>query len=294
MLTRGSSAQTEDVIEDFRIKTIAKLIYSTAFEVFLSFVIIVNAICLAILTMPGISQELREACREIDAIAFNIYVIELALRIISYGKKPWMFFSRGWNIFDFLVIASTPLLEGQTALLRLLRLMRLVRIFRFLPEVKILTASIIRSIPPLLSLSALIGIMLFLYGMGGFYLFSDELPADWGSITTSMTTLLILLTLENFPNYFVPALEVEILALPYFLSFVFFVVFTVLNVLIGIVLNEMDEARAENAQREREIGLMEDMTNSLQEILADDKVTDEELVIIKNELLRLRKESNQK
>jgi voltage-gated sodium channel len=288
MLTRGSSAQTEDVIEDFRIKTIAKLIYSTAFEVFLSFVIIVNAICLAILTMPGISQELRETCREIDAIAFNIYVIELALRIISYGKKPWMFFSRGWNIFDFLVIASTPLLEGQTALLRLLRLMRLVRIFRFLPEVKILTASIIRSIPPLLSLSALIGIMLFLYGMGGFYLFSDELPADWGSITTSMTTLLILLTLENFPNYFVPALEVEILALPYFLSFVFFVVFTVLNVLIGIVLNAMDEARAENAKREKELGLMENVANRLNEILEDGKISDEELGQLKVELQRIR------
>lgn len=291
MFTRGNAAQTEDIIEDFRIKTIAKLIYSTAFEIFLSFVIIVNAICLAILTMPGISQELREACREIDAIAFNIYVVELTLRIISYGKKPWMFFNRGWNIFDFLVIASTPFLEGQTALLRLLRLLRLVRIFRFLPEVKILTASIIRSIPPLLSLSALIGIMIFLYGMGGFYLFSDELPADWGSITTSMTTLLILLTLENFPNYFVPALEVEILALPYFLSFVFFVVFTVLNVLIGIVLNAMDEARAENAQREREIGLMEDMTKNLQNILADDTVTEEELKILKSELVRLRQES---
>ncbi len=294
MSRRDSSSVAEDVIEDFRIKSLARLIYSTAFEVFLSCVIIVNAICLAILTMPGISQELREACREIDAIAFNIYVIELGLRVISYGKKPWKFFSRGWNVFDFLVIASTPLLEGQTALLRLLRLMRLVRIFRFLPEVKILTASIIRSIPPLLSLSALIGIMIFLYGMGGFYLFSDELPADWGSITTSMTTLLILLTLENFPNYFVPALEVEILALPYFLSFVFFVVFTVLNVLIGIVLNAMDEARAENAQREREIGLMEDMTKSLQDILADDKISDEELVILKNELLRLRKESDLK
>jgi voltage-gated sodium channel len=133
--------------------------------------------------------------------------------------------------------------------------------------------------------------MLFLYGMGGYYLFSDELPNDWGSITTAMTTLLILLTLENFPNYFMPALEVEVLALPYFLSFVFFIVFTVLNVLIGIVLNAMDEARAENAKRERELGLMEDMANKLEDILADDKVTDEELVTLKNELLRLRAQS---
>ncbi|MFZ9693990.1 MAG: ion transporter [Candidatus Nanopelagicales bacterium] len=279
-------------IEPYRIKFLARLIYSTGFEVFISFVIIVNAICLAILTMPGISPELRENCRELDATAFTIYVIELGLRMVSYGKKPWKFFGRGWNIFDFLVIASTPLLQGQTAVLRLLRLLRLVRIFRFLPEVRVLTQSIIRSIPPLLSLSALIGIMLFLYGMGGFYLFSDELPNDWGSITTAMTTLLILLTLENFPSYFVPALEVEVLALPYFLSFVFFIVFTVLNVLIGIVLNAMDEARVENAKREREKGLMEDMTNNLQDILADDKITDEELRTLKNELLRLRGEAN--
>lgn len=288
MVLRGNFDQSEEIIEDFRIKIVAKLIYSTAFEVFLSFVIIVNAICLAILTMPGISQELRETCRELDAIAFNIYVVELTLRVISYGKKPWKFFSRGWNVFDFLVIASTPFLQGQTALLRLLRLMRLVRIFRFLPEVKILTASIIRSIPPLLSLSALIGIMIFLYGMGGYYLFSDELPADWGSITSSMTTLLILLTLENFPNYFVPALEVDILALPYFLSFVFFVVFTVLNVLIGIVLNAMDEARAENAKREKELGLMENVANRLNEILEDGKISDEELGQLKVELQRIR------
>lgn len=281
-------------IEPYRIKFLARLIYSTGFEVFISFVIIVNAFCLAILTMPGISPQLRENCRELDAIAFTIYVIELVLRILSYGKKPWKFFNRGWNLFDFLVIASTPLLQGQTAVLRLLRLMRLVRIFRFLPEVRVLTVSIVRSIPPLLSLSALIGIALFLYGMGGYYLFSDELPADWGSITTSMTTLLILLTLENFPNYFVPALEVEILALPYFLSFVFFIVFTVLNVLIGIVLNAMDEARAENAKREREIGLMEDMTNNLEDILADDKITEEEFKLLKSELLRLRKEAETK
>lgn len=279
-------------IGPYRIKPLARLLYSAGFEVFISFVIIVNAFCLAILTMPNISDEVRANARELDAIAFTIYGIELALRIISYGKKPWKFFSSGWNIFDFLVIASTPFLEGQTAVLRLLRLMRLVRIFRFLPEVRVLSVSIVRSIPPLLSLSALIGIMLFLYGMGGYYLFSDELPNDWGSITTAMTTLLILLTLENFPNYFMPALEVEVLALPYFLSFVFFIVFTVLNVLIGIVLNAMDEARAENAKRERELGLMEDMANKLEDILADDKVTDEELVTLKNELLRLRRETN--
>ena len=61
--------------------------------------------------------------------------------------------------------------------------------------------------------------------------------------------LFILLTLENFPVYLEEAILVTPLALPFFLSYIFIVVFTVLNVFIGIVLNAMDEARSENRER---------------------------------------------
>ena len=46
-------------IGPYRIKPLARLLYSAGFEVFISFVIIVNAFCLAILTMPNISDEVR-------------------------------------------------------------------------------------------------------------------------------------------------------------------------------------------------------------------------------------------
>lgn len=66
-------------------------------------------------------------------------------------------------------------------------------------------------------------------------------------------TLTILLTLENFPDSLQSGLGTTPLAWLYFLSFMFLVVFTVLNVLIGIVLNAMDEARAEADDRDTKI-----------------------------------------
>lgn len=209
----------------------------------------VNAVSLAILTMPDLDGAIRRSCEQIDLVCFGIYAVELILRLLSYGRRPWEFFKQGWNVFDFLVIGLSPLLAGQTALLRLLRLLRLFRIFRFLPEVRVLMASIAKSLPPLMSLAVLIFVALFLYGMLGYYLFGKVDVENWGSITNAMMSLFILLTLENFPNYLEAGVAITPWALPFFLSYIFIVVFTVLNVLIGVVLNSMDEAREENRQR---------------------------------------------
>lgn len=235
----------EIVLPRYRVRWLARIVYSHPFELFIAFVIICNAIALAILTEDDLNPRVEASAYALDNIAYSIFVIEVIMRIASYGLKPWRFFSRGWNVFDFVIIALSPLFAGQTIVLRLLRLLRLVRIVRFLPEVRVLTRSIMKSMPPLISLAALIGLLLFMFGMVGHYLFSEEAPQSWGSIGDAMLVLFILLTLEDFPFYFAEAFEITPLALPYFMAYIFIIVFTVLNVLIGIVLNSMDEARIE-------------------------------------------------
>lgn len=275
-------------LEAYRIKWLAKLVYSNAFELAIAVVITVNAVALAILTFPDITQDTLAAALLIDAICLGVYSIELLLRILSYGKKPWKFFRQGWNIFDFLVIAATPIFAGQTVILRLLRLFRLIRIFRFLPEVRILSSSIVKSLPPLLSMSALIGLLLFLYGMVGTYLFGQALPVAWGTIGASMMSLVILLTLENFPVYLEEAIAVNALAVPYLLSYVFVIVFTVLNLLIGIVLNAMDEAREEAKAKDRDQKELELLASNFDQITADGEVSKEEMEKLRAEIARIR------
>ena len=277
-----------EYLPDYRIKWLARMVYSRWFEFFIAAVILTNAIALGILTLPGLSNGAQQAAIQIDMIVFWVYVFELGLRIASYGTKPWMFFTKGWNIFDFLVIGLSPFFQGQSTVLRLLRLFRLLRIFRFLPEVRILSTSILKSIPPLLSMSVLITLLLFLYGMAGVYLFGEEAPLSWGDIGASMKSLFILLTLENFPVYLEEGLLISPLALPFFLSYVFLIVFTVLNVLIGIVLNAMDEAREEDKSANKEHTQLSKIVSSLERVIADGKTSQTELDFLKGELAKLK------
>ena len=276
-------------LADYRIKPIARVIHSDAFEMLIALVIVVNAVCLAILTFPNITQETRDLVLLIDYVCLGIFVVELIVRMISYGKKPLEFFRSGWNVFDFLIIASTPIFAGQTTILRLLRIFRLIRIFRFLPEVRILSASIVKSMRPLLSMFALICLLLFLYGMVGTYLFGAALPVAWGTIGASVMSLVILLTLENFPIYLEEAIAVNGLAIPFLLSYVFIIVFTVLNLLIGIVLNAMDEAREEAKAKENTPEGLELIGRNVDEISADGVVTSEEIKALQQEISRLKK-----
>jgi voltage-gated sodium channel len=276
-------------IQPWRIPWLTRLVYSSQFELLIAFVILVNAVSLAILTMPELEQSVREACEQIDFVCFFIYTVELVLRIISYGKRPWEFFKQGWNIFDFAVIAAAPFFAGQTAVLRILRLLRLFRIFRFLPEVRVLTSSIVRSLPPLMSLAVLIFVALFMYGMLGFYLFGEKDPTNWGSITEAMTSLFILLTLENFPNYLESGVAISAWALPYFLSYVFVVVFTVLNVLIGVVLNAMDEAREENRERAKRMSQLSEIVDDVELMTEDGQTSADEMRRLREKMARMER-----
>jgi voltage-gated sodium channel len=281
-------------LPDYRVHWLSKLVYSSPFELVIAFVILVNAVSLGLLTMPGIDGSTRSAFETLDSLALYIYSTELVLRMVSYGKKPWEFFRRSWNVFDFAIIALSPVFAGQIVILRLLRLLRLVRIFRFLPEVRVLTLSIIRSVPPLLSMGVLIFLALYIYGMAGVYIFGEELPIHWGNISIALTTLFILLTLENFPVYLEEAVLVSPWALPFYLSYIFIVVFTVLNVLIGIVLNAMDEARSENKKRIEKIKQLDEIVHEVDDMTADGKVTEEEIQHLREKLKMLERVAAEK
>ena len=277
-------------METFRIKWLTRIVYSQTFELCIAGIIFLNAVALALLTIPGIDAATRESLERFDQAALWIFVAELVVRMISYGSKPWNFFKTGWNVFDFIIIGLSPFLANQTLILRLLRIFRLIRIFRFLPEVRVLTRSITRSLPPLMSMSVLIFLALFIYGMAGVYLFGDEMPEQWGDITAALTSLFILLTLEEFAIYLVDGLAVSPWALPYYISYVFVIVFTILNVLIGVVLNAMDEARQENRDREEEIKRLQNFAKEVVDISADGKVSAEEITQLRQKILTLEKE----
>lgn len=216
-------------------------------------VILANAVVLGLQTYDGVVRDRGDLLDLLNEVFLAVFVVELLLRIASYGRRPQDFFRDPWNVLDFVVVgaAFTPGLRQNSTLLRLVRLIRVIRVVRLLPDLRVLVIAIARSLPPLASMALLTALILFVYGMVGWLLFADEDPGNWGDIGRAMLTLFILLTLENFPAYLERGMEIHQWSWVYFVSFALVAAFIVLNVLIGVVLHSMEEAR-EIERRERE------------------------------------------
>jgi len=230
---------------------LARLVDSSRFQVVISSIIVLNAIVLGLETYSGIDEQYGSLLGLLNEAFYVVFVIELICRIASYGKRPWNFFRSGWNIFDFLVIggALVPALRTQAEILRLLRLARIVRLMRFLPDARVIIATMVNALPSIFSMLVLTILIMFIYGILGWTLFGQDLPNQWGNVTTAMLTLFVLLTLENFPTYLEQAQPYSPFANLFFVSYVLIAGFVVLNLVVGIVIGAMEKAREAEALR---------------------------------------------
>ena len=114
-------------------------------------VILANALILGLQTYPGIESEYGRKLDLLNLLCLAFFVVEIAIRIAAYGRRPWEFFRDGWNIFDFVAVwlAFLPGLRENATVLRLARLARIVRVVHLLPDVRILITGVVRSLPPL-------------------------------------------------------------------------------------------------------------------------------------------------
>ena len=67
------------------------------------------------------------------------------------------------------------------------------------------------------------------------------------------------------------------------------VVFTVLNVLIGVVLNAMDEAREENRQRTIRMNQLSEIVDDVESMTVDGKISNEELQQLKKKVAEMER-----
>jgi voltage-gated sodium channel len=129
-----------------------------------------------------------------------------------------------------------------------------VRAVRLLPDLRVLTVAVGRSIPGVASLAAITLLLVYVYGMIGWVIFHDHDPANFANIGQSMVTMFVLLTLENLPAYIERGQDLSDWTLLFYVSYVLLASFLIFNLFIGIVINSMEEARAIELHRsEREI-----------------------------------------
>ena len=235
------------------VRVCADLADSSAFNLVIFAVILANAVVLGLETYDGVVRDYGGLLSALNDVFLGVFVVELCIRLTGFGSRPQDFFKSGWNVFDFLVVAAsfTPGLRENAMLLRLARLARVLRIVRLLPDLRVLTIAIGRSLPGVMSLAVLAVLVLFIYGMVGWTIFADHAPEQYGTISEAMLTLFVTLTLENLPEQIALGRELSEWTLLYFISYALVAAFLIFNILIGVVINSLEEARAIEHARER-------------------------------------------
>ena len=233
-----------------------RVVESSWFDPLMLSIIALNAVTLGLETYDSIDAAIGRELHLANEVILGVFVVELIVRMSAYADRPRDFFRSGWNVFDFVVIGASfvPGVRENATLLRLVRLLRIVRAVRLLPDLRVLTVAVGRSVPGVASLAAITLLLVYVYGMVGWVIFHDHDPANFEDIGQSMVTMFVLLTLENLPSYIERGQELSDWTLLFYVSYVLLASFLIFNLFIGIVINSMEEARAIELHRaEREL-----------------------------------------
>ncbi len=229
-----------------------RLTQSNLFQRFIIAVIVLNGAIVGMETYPGLMARWGGVLGTLDRLCLMIFTVEIALRILAHGRRPWEFFKEGWNVFDFLIVSAAyiPGISEQSTLLRLIRLLRVLRLLSALPSMQMMVAALVHSIPRIGQMALMALLLFYVYAVAGTTLFGSADPQHWGSLHVSLLSLFRTLTLEDWTDLMYTAMETYPWAWVYFVSFVLLATFIIFNMLIGIILNSMEEAR-EKIHQER-------------------------------------------
>lgn len=95
-------------------------------------------------------------------------------------------------------------------------------------------------------------IIFYIYAAVGSTFFHDINIELWRDISVSMLTLFGVMTFEDWTDIMYETMEVYPLSWIYFLSFIFFTAFAFLNMIIGIVVNVLEDERQKDRKLARE------------------------------------------
>jgi voltage-gated sodium channel len=202
----------------------------------------------------------------LDVFITVFFLFEITIRFITDEHKS-DFFKKGWNIFDTLVVAISliPIDDSEMALLaRLVRVFRVLRMVSVVPELRILINSLIKALPQLGYVILLMFIIFYIYAAIGSFIFNEINPKLWGDIAISMLTLFRIMTFEDWTDIQYETMEVYPWSWIFYLTFIFFTAFAFLNMVIGIVVNVMEEEHA--LMRQEKEPSMTELQNEIREL----------------------------
>ena len=207
-------------------------------------VILFNALILGLETSTSVMNAAGGLIILLDKICLSIFVAEIAAKL--YARRV-AFVKDGWNVFDFLIVGISLFPAGQgLAVLRALRILRLLRVVSVAPTMRRVVEGFLTALPGMGSVFLLTGVIFYIASVMATKLFSEAFPQWFGTLGESAYTLFQIMTLESWSMGIVrPVLEVYPYAWLFFVPFILVTTFAVVNLVVGLIVNSMQDAHAE-------------------------------------------------
>ena len=252
--------------------TCKSIVNSKIFQRLILVTILLAGVVVGVQTYKAFAREHAIVLNTLDSFILGIFVIEAVIKILAEGNRPQNYFRNPWNIFDFIIVVACllgPVIDLGADFLPVLRLARILRVLRLvsaIPKLQLLVSCLLRSLPSMFYVSILLFLLFYIYGTMAVFLFAENDPIHFRNLQTSILSLFRVVTLEDWTdvmyinmygseNYgyssndlakWTPISSSSPLGgAIFFVSFVLIGTMIVLNLVIGVIMNSMDESNAE-------------------------------------------------
>jgi voltage-gated sodium channel len=266
-------------------KTQAKQIVEARwFEPVMIGLILFNGVLIGLETSKTIVESYGDWLHLGNDVILGVFIIEVILKLAAVAPRFGLYFRNGWNLFDFsVVLLSLIPATGEFALVaRLVRVLRVLRLISTVPQLRLIVATLVRSIPSMGHVILLMSIVFYIYAVTGFHLFHEHDAEHWGTLGAALLTLFQMVTLEGWVDVMDTAMEAHPWSWIYFVSFVLIGTFVMLNLFIAVVINNLDASKAAELEE-----LRDPVTH--EEVLQELKRTRDALADLQRRLETLRR-----
>ena len=220
------------------------ILQDNRFTRFIMAVIMINAVTLGLETSEVVMARVGGLIHLIDNVCLAIFIVEILMKLVARRLR---FFLNGWSVFDFFIvgIALVPGAQG-FSVLRALRILRVLRVVSVAPRLRRVVEGFVTALPGMGSVFLLMAIIFYIGAVMATKLFGATFPEWFGTLGRSGYSLFQIMTLESWSMGIVrPVMEVFPYAWAFFVPFIMVTTFAVVNLLVGLIVNSMQDAHSE-------------------------------------------------
>ncbi|KNE63453.1 hypothetical protein AMAG_08578 [Allomyces macrogynus ATCC 38327] len=243
-----------------------RIISSAAFNGFILLVILFNTVLMGCQSTQYLNQNYTWYFSLLDMLFLGIYIAEAGIKLAVYRVR---YFHSGWDLLDFFIVVSSivsfllPYL-AQAAIgvnTRIIRLVRVFRAFRALRSLRvlrtvsmfrslqILVETLLRSIPAMSSIAALMGLLIYMFGVIARSAYHQSAPQWFATLPRSLFSLFSFMTLDDWSNMWVQLRSEDATVFPFVFVFVFLEALVLLNLFVAVIVSNLESGSRLFAQK---------------------------------------------